>query len=447
MDAGDSPEIPVWKALGRSLLPLAVGLAFALAMHLAFLPLFGPFYAKLALDIGIAIILAVSLNIVNGFTGQFSIGHAAFMAAGGYLAAAITYYGSMMIWGQSIARGGILSYTQSISTYSEPLFAWGDLLFVAACLAGGLFGALWGYFVGLPSLRLRGDYLAIVTLGFGEIVRVLIQQTEPVLYQQSVIHETPIPELAFHVGGAVGFNGVPYYTSLFWVYSAVAVTLIVSCRLKLSSYGRAFLSIREDEIAAEAMGVRTTRYKVRAFVVAAFFAGVAGGLFAHQVGNILNPRELGFMKSFEFVIMVVLGGMGSISGAVLAAAFLTVLPELLRNPPHIWHVGLIVIALAALYTRRNRLRTIVSLVGLIVGLEVIRAAALAYGVELSEYRMVLYALTLILMMILRPQGLFGVHEIWELDLLGPWRGLLSRVRPGSGRQQRSSDLASKGERP
>jgi branched-chain amino acid transport system permease protein len=138
----------------------------------------------------------------------------------------------------------------------------------------------------------------------------------------------------------------------------------VSFRLKQSSTGRAFLSIRENEIAAEAMGINTTKYKVRAFVMAAFFAGIAGGLFAHEVGTSLNPRELGFQKSFDVVIMVVLGGMGSVSGAALAAIILTILPELLRG--------------------------------------------------FSEYRMIVYALALIIMMIVRPQGLFGIREVWEL---------------------------------
>src|SRR5262249_32858887 len=142
-------------------------------------------------------------------------------------------------------------------------------------------------------------------------------------------------------------------------------------RLKESSYGRAFLSIRENEIAAEAMGVNTTRFKVRAFAIAAFFAGIAGGLFAHEVGTSLNPRELGFQKSFEVVIMVVLGGMGSVSGATLAAIVLTLLPEALR--------------------------------------------------QFSEYRMIVYSLLLIIMMIVRPQGLFGIREIWDFGIFKRWR--------------------------
>ncbi len=162
-----------------------------------------------------------------------------------------------------------------------------------------------------------------------------------------------------------------------WVF--VALVLIVAYRLKASSKGRQLLAVRENEIAAEAMGVPTTRVKVNAFVIAAFFAGIGGGLFAHELGNSLNPGDLGFQKSIDIVIMVVLGGMGSITGVVAAATILTVLPELFR--------------------------------------------------EFAQYRMIVYALALILMMILRPQGLFGIRELWEL---GPWRREFRRRSPGAG---------------
>jgi branched-chain amino acid transport system permease protein len=347
----------------RSAFPYLVAIACALALHFFTRPLVGDFYAKVLLDIGINVILAVSLNLVNGFTGQFSIGHAGFMAVGGYTAAALTYYGSFLLWGTTQFRGGVLSFSQGVERFSGGLFGAGDLLFVGACLTGGLVAGACGLVVGLPSLRLRGDYLAIVTLGFGEIFRVLLQQTKDVYFTAEEVARTPAPLLATHLGGALGFTGIPFYTTLFWVYLAVGILLILSFRLKRSSYGRALLSIREDETAAEAMGIPTTRYKVQAFVLAAFFAGIAGALFAHLVGTTLNPRELGFQKSFDIVIMVVLGGMGSISGSALAATILTILPEALR--------------------------------------------------AVAEYRMIVYALALILMMILRPQGLFGVHEVWD----------------------------------
>ena len=346
---------PLGPTLARSLGPLLGGLALAAALHLLG-PQMGGFYTKVLMDVGINIVLGVSLNLVNGFTGQFSIGHAGFMAVGGYVAGSITYYGSYALFGTTMVEAG--------------LFTPGGLLFFAATIVGGLAAALAGFVVGLPSLRLRGDYLAIVTLGFGEILRVVLQRSDDVVRAggdaatTEAVKAMPFLDWFTHVGGSLGFNGIPFFTNLWWVWVAVTLVLLVSARLKSSTHGRALLSIREDEIAAEAMGVPTTQLKVRAFVYAAFFAGIAGALFAHEVGTTLNPRELGFQKSFEVVIMVVLGGMGSISGTVIAAIVLSVIPEAFRS--------------------------------------------------FSEYRMIAYAITLILMMLMRPQGLFGVRELWQL---------------------------------
>jgi branched-chain amino acid transport system permease protein len=354
---------PVWTVVPRNAAPLAVGIVLAALLHFVVQPMSGAFATKLLLDIGINVILAVSLTLVNGFTGQFSIGHAGFMALGGYVGAAVTYYGSYRLFGDAAFHGGLLS---SAVGGALPLLTLGDALFLGGCVAGGLVAAAAGYVVGLPSLRLRGDYLAIVTLGFGEIVKVIIQSSRDQLWSAREIAATSLPGLFTHLGGALGFAGVPYYTTLFWVYLFVALTLLAAYRIKRSSYGRAFLSIREDEIAAEAMGVHTTRYKVRAFVLAAFFAGLGGVLYAHLINGSINAGELGFQKSFDLVIMVVLGGMGSVSGSVLAAILLTILPEGLRF--------------------------------------------------VAEYRMIIYSLALIVMMIVRPQGLFGLHEIWDLRL-------------------------------
>jgi branched-chain amino acid transport system permease protein len=347
-ERGRALRPPFLSTAPRFFAPLVIGIALAFVAQLALVDL--PFYYKIVIDTGINIILAVSLNLVNGFTGQFSIGHAGFMAVGGYTAGFFTYYLSYKWWGNVQIHGDFLGA--------------GDLLFLSSCIAGGLLAALVGFIVGLPSLRLRGDYLAIVTLGFGEILRVLLTRTNDVVMDAKEIADRSLLSFVENVGGALGFTGLPYYTTLFYVWCFVTITLVVAYRLKESSYGRAFLSIRENEIAAEAMGINTTKYKVRAFVLSSFFAGVAGGLFAHEVGTSLNPRELGFQKSFDIVIMVVLGGMGSVSGAVLAAILLTILPELLR--------------------------------------------------EFAGYRMIVYALALIIMMIVRPQGLFGVREVWEL---------------------------------
>ena len=393
----------------QSLLPVLAGIAISALVAFTLQPLMKQFHVKVLTDIGINAVLAVSLTMVNGFTGQFSLGHAAFMALGGYTAVALTYYGSFLIWGTATVQAGFL-------TPGQPLF-------VVACVAGGLMAAGFGWLVGLPSLRLRGDYLAIVTLGFAEIVRILIQQTGEVKYTLEAVRQASPLDLATSLGGSLGFTGIPKYTSLFWVGAAVTAVLLVAHRLKASSYGRAFLSIREDEIAAEAMGVPVARYKVQAFVLAAFFAGIAGALFAHEVGTALNPVELGFQKSIEIVIMVVLGGMGSISGAAFAAVLLTVLPEWLRQPTHVWPLGIVLVAAVLLLSRgKNRCGALILTV-LVVVAEIARTIALARGVNLADYRMIFYSISLILMMILRPQGLLGIREIWET---APVRALTRR---------------------
>ncbi|MEO6435443.1 MAG: branched-chain amino acid ABC transporter permease [Tepidisphaeraceae bacterium] len=361
--------------------PLLIGVFIALILYTVVQPMIGAFGSSLLLFMGINIILAVSLTIVNGFTGQFSIGHAGFMALGGYTAAAVMYYGSIKLFGDPYFHGGALSWTGRAGGFSGPIFGGGDLLFLAACVAGGLVAAAAGYVVGLPSLRLRGDYLAIVTLGFGEIARVILQGTDAQLRNAADVKAVPWYSLCDNLGGALGFIFVPTYTTLFWVYAWVAVMLVVAIRLKRSSYGRALLSIREDEIAAQAVGVNVTKYKVRAFVLSSFFAGVAGALFALQVGQ-MNAGEFGFVKSFEIIIMVVLGGLGSVSGAALAAIILTALPEALRY--------------------------------------------------VNEYRMIVYSLLLIVMMIVRPKGLFGVREIWEI---------LRRPRRGTPRAPKTAGIA------
>jgi branched-chain amino acid transport system permease protein len=295
-----------------------------------------PYYNRVIISIGINVILAVSLNIINGHAGQFSMGHAGFMAVGAYTSAFLTYYyaGPYL---DKLPEG--LQKTALQNTF-----------FLAALLAGGVVAALAGYVVGLPSLRLRGDYLAIVTLGFGEIIRVIFLNIEK-------------------VGGARGLDGVPAWTTFFWVFFFGWVTFLVSNRLVNSSIGRAFLAVREDEIAAEAMGINTTHYKVQAFVIGSFFAGISGGLLAHYLAY-LNPSMFTFIRSFEVIVMVVLGGMGSITGAVLAAFILTISLEGLRQVKEIFNLS-------------------------------------------ADPRMVIYSLLLILLMRLRPQGLLGRRELWN----------------------------------
>lgn len=356
------------RAVALSLLPVAGALLIALLCQFVLPRFLGPFAQKLLVDVAVAIVLAVSLNIVNGFTGQFSIGHAGFMAIGGYIGAAATYYGSAKLFGTTAIHGG--------------LFGSGDWVFVGGCLLGGCAAAIAGLFVGLPSLRLRGDYLALVTLGFGEIVRSVLQLSGPVVDDVQAAQDTGIFKLFTSLGGALGFTMIPQYSTPFWAWGFASITLLVAYRIKESTYGLAMLSIRENPVAAEAMGVPVTRYKVLAFVVSAFFAGVGGSLYAHANG-LISSEELGFQRSFDIVIMVVLGGMGSISGAVVAAIGLTLLPEMLRG--------------------------------------------------FSDYRMIIYALTLIILMIVRPEGLFGLREVWQWRPFALLLGKASSAKRGQAK--------------
>ena len=310
---------------------LAAVLASAVISH--FSSGINDYYLRVILVIAINIILAVSLNLINGYTGQFSLGHAGFMAIGAYVSAYL-----------SKEKGASL-----LHVFGGGFFGL-NLLFATVLLAGGLAAAVAGFLVGVPSLRLRGDYLAIVTLGFGEIIRVIIQNTEA-------------------VGGASGYNGIAGYTTFFWAYGLAALTIYIVVSLIDSTYGRGFLTVRDDEVAAEAMGVNTTRYKVVAFVVGAFFAGIAGGLYAHTVSSI-TPTGFDFQRSIEIVVIVILGGMGNTAGVVFAAVLLTVLGEYLR---------------------------------FVAGYEFLPD----WMRRIAANRTIIYSLVLIALMLLRPQGLFG----------------------------------------
>lgn len=279
-----------------------------------------PYVLRVIINCGIGMILAMSLNLVNGCAGQFSLGHAGFMGVGAYISATIT---------------SVLNLSPFFQT---------DLGVGCAIIIGGIVASIAGYLVGLPSLRLKGDYLAIVTLGFGEIIRICFLNIEA-------------------VGGARGLSGIPPKSNFFWVYLWVVVTFVALLRLLRSSYGRAILSVRENEIAAESMGVDISHYKVVAFVISSFFAGIAGGLFAH-FQSFIDPNSFVFNKSVEAVIMVVIGGMGSLSGAILGGVIVSLLPEVLR--------------------------------------------------VFEQYRMVIFPLILIVLMLVRPMGLFGHKEVWEL---------------------------------
>lgn len=294
------------------------------------------YQARLFVFICINIILATSLNLINGFTGQFSIGHAGFMAVGAYASAYFT-----VTYGKGLETS--LGFLGELGAASVVL--------LIAVVVGAIVAGLMGLIVGIPSLRLKGDYLAIVTLGFAEIIRIVIQNLDV-------------------IGGATGYS-VPGYANFLWIGIFTVITLVVIHNIVKSDSGRALISIREDELAAEAMGVNVTRYKVTSFVVGSAFAGIAGALFAHY-NKFLHPNDFQFIRSFEIIIMIVIGGMGSMTGAILGAIIVTLLPELLRQLPAM-QVG-------------------------------------STTFQFADLRLVIFALILILTMILRPQGILGTRE-------------------------------------
>ena len=322
-----------WTSLcrRRNFLVLGFGLLYGL-MSSGFISMQ---YQGIIITIGIYVLLAASLNLTTGVLGELVLGHAGFMSIGAYTAALFTLH-------------------MDLPALVE---------FPLALLLGGALAAVFGVLIGIPALRLRGDYLAIVTLGFGEIIRVAIQN------------------LSF-TGGGRGLYGIDEYTTFPWVFWIAALSVAVMYAMIGTRQGRAILSLRENEIAAEAVGVPGTRYKVLAFTISSFFAGVAGGLYAHYI-TVLDPATFDFNMSIEILVMVVLGGMGSFTGSVLAAVVLTLLPELLR--------------------------------------------------DLADYRMLIYSVVLVLMMILRPQGLLGKREFSLSRLWERLAAMLKKPVPAGGK--------------
>ncbi|MES2638439.1 MAG: branched-chain amino acid ABC transporter permease [Myxococcota bacterium] len=301
---------PRGPLLGYALFAVAVGAVWALDVYAV--PWTDPYLTDIVIRIGMALLAVMGLALVLGFTGQFSLGHAGFMAVGAYSAAMMTLHSGL-----------------------HPMIG---------VLVGGFAAALAGVVVGLPSLRLTGDYLAVVTLGFNGIIIVVIQNTAV-------------------LGGAAGLTGLPVATTFGWTFTWVLLGGLFIRNLLASAHGRVFEAVRDNEIALRSLGVDTTKAKVTAFVIGAFWAGIAGGLLAHYRASIF-PSQFQFERSIELLAMVVLGGTGSLSGPLLSAAVLTALPELLR--------------------------------------------------PVAEYRMVIYSLLLIGMMILRPKGLLGGKELTDL---------------------------------
>lgn len=304
------------KWINRQSLVILLGvlLIYGIVQGSILMDVMPPFVALTLIQICIYVILSSSLNLINGITGQFSIGHAGFMAIGGYFA-------------------GIV-----IVKFHGPL--------ISALLVGALVSAVAGFLIGLPTLRLNGDYLAIATLGLGEIVRIIFLNTD-------------------YVGGASGFS-VPKTINWTWAFSLTVLSILIMRNFINSTHGRACISVRENEIAADAMGINTTKYKIIAFTIGAFFAGLAGGIYANYM-YIIQPNTFSFLKSFDILVMVVLGGLGSLTGSIVGAIVMTVISAVLSGFP--------------------------------------------------EWRLVITAVLLIAMMIFRPTGLLGTKE-FSLSFLG-----------------------------
>jgi branched-chain amino acid transport system permease protein len=279
------------------------------------------YYLQILSNVGIFITLTLSLNLINGFCGQFSLGHAGFWGVGAYASAVYGVYFALPI---------------------DP-----TLNMLIALLIGFLSASLCGLLIGIPCLRLKGDYLAIATIGFSEILRIIIMNTES-------------------IGGPRGFTNIPRWTNGMWIWAVAIITTIFMLNLKRSAFGRAIISIREDEIAAETMGINLFRFKLFSFIIGAGFAGMAGSLVAFDQ-QFLHPNNFNFMWSVCILTMVILGGLGSVTGSIVGAVVLTILPELLKM----------------------------------------------MGSDISSWRVSIYAALMIILMLTRPQGIFGPFEIFE----------------------------------
>lgn len=279
------------------------------------------YYLQILTNVGIFITLALSLNLINGYCGQFSLGHAGFWGVGAYSSAIYSFYFALPV---------------------DP-----TLNMLIALIVGFLGSSLCGFLVGIPCLRLKGDYLAIATIGFSEILRIIIMNTES-------------------VGGPRGFTNLPRWTTAGWVWGVAILTTIFMINLKRSAFGRAIISIREDDIAAETMGINLFRYKLFAFVVGAGIAGIAGALVAHDQ-QFLHPNNFNFMWSVVILVMIILGGLGSVTGSIVGATILTILPEILKM----------------------------------------------VGSDIATWRVSIYSALMIILMLTRPQGIFGPHELFE----------------------------------
>lgn len=375
-------------------------------------------------------IATVSLNLINGVTGILSLGHHGFMLIGGYATGLLILPTAQRENIAASARSSLSDFAIGLSVenwaralglewLAAPETIWAR--FLIALFIGGLLAALFGVIVGFPSLRLRGDYLAIVTFGFGEAIRLLAST----------------PMMSSFTNGALGFAGVPtgFGKSLWWTFGLLSITVFVMSRLKYSSYGRALQGIREDEIAAEAMGVNTAYHKVLAFAISAFFAGVAGGLYVSWVGTARLDLFL-FFLTFYYLVAISVGGTGSVTGALIGTALVVVVrqygdPLEEAYPLATWMVALgcvlLAVAVVAYFVRRQRRLkpTAGPLVWIPVALGIVALGAGLFGADIAALqrkwqgfgmRAITLSLLLIAIMILRPAGIMGRKEF-------TWAGL------------------------
>lgn len=259
----------------------------------------------------IYVVLGLSMNLINGFTGLFSLGHAGFMAVGAYTTALLTM--TPAVKAQNFFMAPLI---KPLDTICWP--------FLPALLLGGTLSALVAFLIGAPVLRLKGDYLAIATLGFAEIIRIIFTNTQTL------------------TNGALGIKGIPDTTNLWWSFGIAGFTVVFMILLINSSYGRALKAIREDEVAAESMGIGLFKHKVIAFMIGAFFAGIGGGLLGNLLGTI-DPLMFRFFLTFNILLIIVLGGMGSITGTIISAFVITIAGEALRFLDETMDLGFVVI--------------------------------------------------------------------------------------------------------
>jgi len=344
---------------------LSIILIAGLFVFIAVADKFFNLYVQRVLNLcAIYTILALSMNLINGFTGLFSLGHAGFMAIGAYMVGIFTV---------PVEIRPMVYFMKPM----HPLIADIELPFLAALILGGLFSAFIAFLIGAPVLRLRDDYLAIATLGFSEIIRIIITNAQSI------------------TNGSLGIKNIPPVANIWWIYITMIISIAFMVLLINSSYGRAFKAIREDEIAAEAMGINLFKHKMMSFMIGAFFAGIGGGLYAALLGTV-DPKNFLFVLTYNFLLIIVLGGMGSVSGTIISAYIVTAGQEWLRFLDEPLYIGNVAIPLFR-----------------------------------PGFRMVIFSLLLMIIVLFYRDGLMGTRELnWDMIKNFGRRIRLRRVKSG-----------------